>query len=312
VGLLVLAGSFFDVEVLKRISPRFVAMNPVTAICFVLIGIAFECLRPTKPSTWGRSTGVALALLAAFVGAIKVGSYVLGWPVQIDALLFGLSLKSNAPYSKPDGTEHGAEFHLRRCGVVFDRCGATAVPCQPCSRAIRERDSTARDDWVCVRSHAVYARLGSIYSDGIAHRFRFSHFICWHSAAATRHRICANLRGEKARAVSRSAAVAECDNFYFSGGLAATVRRMKRVFPGAIGTASFAVTMIFGLIALIWWTVASLNRAEEARIAAEVELRRSQAELRASLRDLELVMNHASELIFSIDDNGRVISVNAA
>lgn len=86
----------------------------------------------------------------------------------------------------------------------------------------------------------------------------------------------------------------------------------KGYFPGAIGTASFAVTMMLGLIALIWWTVASLNRAEQTRIATEVELTRSKAELRASLRDLELVINHASELIFSIDDNGRVISVNAA
>jgi hypothetical protein len=73
VGLLVLAGWFFDVEVLKRVSPRFVAMNPVTAICFVLIGIAFECLRPARPPTWGRAAGVALALLVAFVGAVKIG-----------------------------------------------------------------------------------------------------------------------------------------------------------------------------------------------------------------------------------------------
>jgi PAS domain-containing protein len=86
----------------------------------------------------------------------------------------------------------------------------------------------------------------------------------------------------------------------------------KGYFPGVIGTATFAVTMIFGLIALIWWTVASLNRAEQARIAAELELTRSKSELRASLRDLKLVMNDASELIFGIDDSGRVISVNAA
>jgi hypothetical protein len=92
-GLLVLAGWFFDVEVLKGVSPRFVAMNPVTAICFVLIGIAFECLRPTRPSTWSRATGVALASLVAFVGAVKIGSYVFGWPVRIDAFLFGLKLE---------------------------------------------------------------------------------------------------------------------------------------------------------------------------------------------------------------------------
>ncbi len=70
--------------------------------------------------------------------------------------------------------------------------------------------------------------------------------------------------------------------------------------------------MIFGLITLFWWTVASMNRAEQARIAAEQELTRRKSELQASLRDLELLMNHASELICSIDESGRVISVNAA
>jgi methyl-accepting chemotaxis protein len=93
VGLLVLAGWLFDIETLKRVSPRFVAMNPVSAICFVLIGTAFECLRPMRSSKWTRAAGITLALLVAFVGVIKVGSYVLGWPFRMDALLFGLKLE---------------------------------------------------------------------------------------------------------------------------------------------------------------------------------------------------------------------------
>ena len=38
IGVLVLAGWQFDIEFLKRIIPGLVAMNPVTAICFIFSG----------------------------------------------------------------------------------------------------------------------------------------------------------------------------------------------------------------------------------------------------------------------------------
>jgi hypothetical protein len=91
VGLLVLAGWLFDIDILKRVSSRSVEMNPVTAICFVLIGIAFECLRTTRRSKWAHAIGAALALLVVFIGAVKASSYVFGWGLRIDALLFGLA-----------------------------------------------------------------------------------------------------------------------------------------------------------------------------------------------------------------------------
>jgi hypothetical protein len=44
-GCLVLLGWTFDVEFLKRIAPSLVAMNPATAIAFILAGISLWCLR---------------------------------------------------------------------------------------------------------------------------------------------------------------------------------------------------------------------------------------------------------------------------
>ena len=43
VSLFVLAGWYFDIEVLKRVSPGFVAMNPMTACLFLLAGLSLAC-----------------------------------------------------------------------------------------------------------------------------------------------------------------------------------------------------------------------------------------------------------------------------
>ncbi len=56
VGALVLVGWTLDLESLKRIAPAFVAMNPVTAVCFVFAGLALALSREHKnyPAIAGR------------------------------------------------------------------------------------------------------------------------------------------------------------------------------------------------------------------------------------------------------------------
>jgi PAS domain S-box-containing protein len=313
VGLLVLTGWFFDIEILKRVSPRFVAMNPVTAICFVLIGMGFEFLRPTKPPKWARAIGVALALLVASVGAVKVGSYLFGWPLRIDALLFGLQPEEVAQRI-PNQMAPNTALNFLCVGMAL--CLIDALP---------RRFPVSHILVLFVSATALLAIIG--YAYGVTQFTRVSLvFIPMALPTAVTFLILSAgvllLRPDtgfaKIFGVNSPAQIValrllpSAIIFIFLVGWLRIYGERNGYFPGAIGTASFAVIMIFGLIALIWWTIASLNRAEQARIAAEWEVTRSKAELQASLRDLELLINHASELICSIDDSGRVISVNAA
>jgi PAS domain S-box-containing protein len=313
VGLLVLAGWLFDIEILKRVSPRFTAMNPVTAICFVVIGIAFECLRSTKRSKWTRVAGVALALLVALVGAIKVGSYVLGWPLRIDAVLFGLKLEEVAQRI-PNQMAPNTALNFICVGLAL--CLIDARP---------RRFPVSHFLVLFVSATALLAMIGYAYA--VTQFTRVSAvFIPMALPTACTFLILsagvlllrpdtgfARIFGVKSPAQTVALRLLPAATiFIFLAGWLRLYGERNGYFPGAIGTASFAVTMIFGLIALICWTVASLNRVEKARIAAQWESTRSKAELQASLRNLELVMNHASELICSIDESGRVISINAA
>jgi PAS domain S-box-containing protein len=306
VGLLVLAGWLFNIEILKRVSSHSAEMNPATAICVVFIGIVFECLRSPEPSKGARVASVALALLVVFVGTIKASSYVFGWGLRIDALLFGLTSEEVAQRI-PSQMAPNTALNFIYLGLAL--CLIDAPPRRfPVSHALA----------LFVNATALLALMG--YAYGVTRFTRVSSLLmpmALPSALAFFILSAGVLLLRSDTAFAQTFAVKSHAQvvalrllpsamiFIFLAGWLELYGERNGYFPGTFGTALFAVTIIFGLGAMIWWTASSLNRAEQGRIAAE-------RELQASLRDLELVMNHASELICSIDESGRVVSVNAA
>jgi PAS domain S-box-containing protein len=100
VGCFVLLGWTLDVEVLKRVLPRLVAMNPVTAIAFVLAGAALLLLlRKDAEDKGSGPLGQGLALAVALVGLLKLVGLVWGWDSGVDQLLFREKLEAEAAVS---------------------------------------------------------------------------------------------------------------------------------------------------------------------------------------------------------------------
>lgn len=85
-GLLVLLGWQFDVELLKRVHPNFVAMNPVTALCFLLAGVALWLSRATV--RLHRIASRVLAVLVLSAGLLKLAEVLGLVSFNIDHLLF--------------------------------------------------------------------------------------------------------------------------------------------------------------------------------------------------------------------------------
>lgn len=82
-GISVLLGWSNEIEILKRIRPGFVAMNPTTAICIMLAGISLA-LQSHRFRRSAMGAGVALSMIAA----AKLADYVFGG-IPVDRLLFG-------------------------------------------------------------------------------------------------------------------------------------------------------------------------------------------------------------------------------
>ena len=96
VGTLVLLGWLLDVGLLKSVLPGKIAMKPITAICFVLLGAALVLLvlAPAQHvvSATRRRAAVVCATLAAATGLATLCEYRFGVDLGIDRLFFRDSL----------------------------------------------------------------------------------------------------------------------------------------------------------------------------------------------------------------------------
>ena len=96
VGCLVLAGWTLDVDVLKRMLPGLVAMNPATALAFILAGASLLLLLNENADQRLRRIAQGLALAVALIGLLKLVRILFGWDLGIDQLLFREKLESEA------------------------------------------------------------------------------------------------------------------------------------------------------------------------------------------------------------------------
>lgn len=95
VGVLVLLGWQFDVEVLKRPISGLVAMNPLTALCFVLSGTGLYRLRKLQTSGSKDFVGTLIVSLIIMISIAKLVNIFLHSDFQIDHVLFSEALAAD-------------------------------------------------------------------------------------------------------------------------------------------------------------------------------------------------------------------------
>ncbi len=87
-----LFGWALDVEALKRVFLRLVAMNPVTASAFILLGLSLWLSGAEDSVRKTRLVAGLCAALAAVVGLLKLAEVAFGWAAGVDQLLFASKL----------------------------------------------------------------------------------------------------------------------------------------------------------------------------------------------------------------------------
>ena len=95
IGAFVLLGWLLNVELLKRLAPGLVAMNPVTALCFMLCGISLLGQSDGTMKNRNQQMAQLCALLVMGVGFAKLVSLALQTEVSVDRLLFVARLDSD-------------------------------------------------------------------------------------------------------------------------------------------------------------------------------------------------------------------------
>lgn len=86
-GVLVLAGWMFDVELLKSVLPGKIAMKPMEALGFIAAGAAIILILG-RSSQQRRLLGMSLSALVISIGSLTLLEYLFGINVGIDKLVF--------------------------------------------------------------------------------------------------------------------------------------------------------------------------------------------------------------------------------
>ncbi|MBI4971692.1 MAG: response regulator [Candidatus Omnitrophica bacterium] len=93
-GILVLVGWSINYETLKRISLELVAMNPLTAIAFVISGTSVLLLSCESNSIFHR-LGWVLASVTMTIGLLRLFEYMIPFGFRVDQILFREKLAGN-------------------------------------------------------------------------------------------------------------------------------------------------------------------------------------------------------------------------
>ncbi len=96
-GALVLIGWWLDVPLLKSLSREGVAMNPATAVGFILAASALWRWRSDPDERPGRRWALAAALALIVLGASRLVEYLFGWGPRLDQWLFAAELERASP-----------------------------------------------------------------------------------------------------------------------------------------------------------------------------------------------------------------------
>jgi len=91
-GVLALAGWSFDVELLKRVLPGFVAMNPATAFSFIVAGLALAMSVRQIQTKGRRRLATALSAIVLLIGLAKLIGIAANWHPNVDEWLFASKL----------------------------------------------------------------------------------------------------------------------------------------------------------------------------------------------------------------------------
>ncbi len=293
-GTGVLLGWVFNQEILKRIFPGLVAMNPLSAVCFIAAGLSLRYFWLAQRADHRRNSRLSqiFSLICVAAGFLKLLNYLAGWDFGIDQLIFSQKMRADqtlAPNRMAPNT--AAAFFL------------SGIPLFLLNSSSRRSAWWVQNLSLLVFFHSLLALLG--YAYGSSYLYGVGSFIpmAIHTAALLLLLSVATLFARTdsdviALFVSLSPGGAIARRLFpFAVLVPALLGALRlwgeraQVYGSEFGVTILVVASIAAFSALIWWNAVLLNRTDSLRREAERQLREAHNELECHVeqRTSELV-----------------------
>ncbi|MBL7742292.1 MAG: PAS domain S-box protein [Chitinophagaceae bacterium] len=305
IALLVLAGWQFDVNRLLHPLPGLVAMNPVTAVCFILSSLSFLLLNSGNKTRGIRSAASILAAMVTLVAVLKLIAIAGGFDWPIDQFMFADKLQK-------DVTGNVSNSMAPNTAVCFLLTGISAFLINKEPRGKR----------VPVQYFALLVALLSWFSVlGYIYEVRSFYSMLQYIPMAIHTAICFLLLSFSILFAQPGKGIMKEFTSILSGSFTArllvpaailfpTLIGLIRlygyragVYSSEFGTALYALAFITVFLFLAWYIAYTLNKRDLLKQETEDALRNSEQEIAAIFRA-------APDAVIVIDDKSRIIKWN--
>jgi PAS domain S-box-containing protein len=306
IALLVFAGWLLHIPVLRRPFPGLVSMNPVTSVCFVLLGLAYFLFNSSSPSRNRSIIPVILSSLVFTIAIIKFLDLLFAWNIGIDRILFTEALDhdliGNASNRMAPNT--AACFFVTSIALVslnrFEHRSKT-LPSQVLTLAV------ALIGWLSI--------LGYIYHE------RTFYGILVYIPMAVHTAMCFFLFSIALLFIQPERGIMKAFTSRYSGSVMARLLiptvfivpsilgylRMEGfrsgIYSNEFGVAILIIFIIIIFAAIVWYNASLLNRRDMQKAQAEQALHDTEVQITA-------IFENAPDVVVVIDKAGRITKWN--
>lgn len=300
-GALVLAGWVIHNELLKRVAPGLVAMNPVTALGFICAGLSLLCFWQIKPNpVFNQTLGRLLAAIIGVIGLVKLAYFIFGWQLDFDQWLFHQQLQED---------DHGFRNQIAPNTALNFLISGWALwllnaPNRHFSRWT-QRLGLALAFISLVSLVGYIYRANDLYAIGsgipMALHTAFFFYLLAHGVllAQADMGLMALVTGKTpgGSIIRRLLPVALGVPFLL--GAVRMWGEKQGLFSTDLGVAVMVVGSFAIMAAVIWWNARQLNRADDQRGEAEQHLRKAHDELEARVEQRTAALNQVNVTLLS-------------
>jgi len=295
-GGIVLLGWSFENEMLKRVLPGLVAMNPVTALGFILAGASLWCywLAETRSARMWKY-GRAMAGILVAIGTLKLGEYIAGWHLAFDQVLFRAQLQN-------DGTGFTNQI-APNTAFNFILSGLALWFLHP---PVRRFSRWSQNLSLALAFVSLVPLVGYIYRASYLYSIGVYIPMALHTATlffllALGLLLAQTDSGVVALFTSNTPGGAVARRllpFAFAvpillGALTIWLDK-ERIYPGEFGITIVVVGSSAIFTGLIWWNALLLNRTDRQRRDAEEQLQKAYGDLELRVQERTVLLNEAN------------------
>lgn len=310
IALLVLAGWTFDILFLRAPLNHTIAMNPVTAVCFLLCSFSFLLLSATTASSAMKITGSVIAAIVVFVAITKFLAIFNIADLGIDRLLFTNKLFPATADTMPSTMAPFTAFCFLFAGISL----------LILNKETRSKIVVAQFTALIMGLTGLLSLLGYVYQNNAFTGVLHFTPMALHSAVCFTLFAIALLFSSPGKGAMREFTSAFTGSITARSlipaavvipallGLVRLYGNRLGLYSNEFGVAVFAVAITIVFFVLIWYNAVMLNRRDIAKAMAEVEIKKG-IEQNAYLASL---LANTSDAVFSTDQYFIIKSWNRA